>query len=524
MSFAPGQGLERSKWIESRINKGMITSIDAADLPDGALQLCKNARVRYDQTMRRAGHNLITPVKPDSLTVLRIATLIDNQGNSYTYRFTKKSIGVPCVYKKDIGVWTGLAGTTLATGLRDRYKTVVINNQFVFANNGANVLQLIDSFTNTYGDLGNAPAYKYITGFYNRVVGANRLGGGSFNVEIGWSGDTNIDEWDGSVDISAGNTPLIESPDDFGDPISGVFGISNVLVVPREHSIWVGTKNPISSNPFSFYNAVPKIGCNSPWSAAAFEQGLIWFDQRTATVWLYEIGSPTPESIGRPIDNAIIKNIDTPDSIFGSYNPIQNEYIVCVPTVGSSLVKCWTFNFRSQAWTYDEIDNISCADDIDISGGGVSIDDLIGTIDQLIGTIDSLSPINNTIPTRAYGKHDGDILIEDINSFDDSGTDYQSEFISKLFEVPEDDVIIAESRIEYQIESECTLNLYVQKNGRDFVFVKSLIATETGKTKLFRFSRQIRCRQFAWKLTVDGGQFTLKKFEIHAYVSSKSSK
>lgn len=519
MSFEPGRGLGLSKWVESRVNGGMISSVDASDIPESALQLCKNARIRYDQTSRRFGHSILTPTKPSPFEILRVATLIDNQGNTYTYRFT-----APAIHRRDTGLWTPLTGGTLDGTALDRYKTVVINNQFVFTNNGVNSICLIDPLTNTYAQLGNAPQYKYITGFYDRVVGANRVGGGAYNVEVGWSAlAPDIDEWDGAVKITAGNSPLIESPDDFGDPISGIFGISNVLVVPREHSIWIGTKNPVGSNPFSFYNAVPRIGCNAPWSAAAFEKGLIWFDQRTGTVWLYEVGG-NAESLGRPIDNLIVKNIDNPQRVFGSYNPIQNEYIVCIPAVGTSLVKCWTFNFRTKAWSYDEIDNICSADDFDLAGGGIAIDDLVGTIDQLVGTIDELSPTVSVLPTRAYGLNNGDVLVEDVSLHTDGGLEYQTEFISKLFEVPEDDVIIAQARIEYQIESECVLNLYVQKNGGEFVLVKTKTVTVGGKTQIFKYDKQIRCRQFAWKLTVDGGEFTLKKFEIHAYVTGKSKR
>lgn len=519
MTFDVGRGLELSKWVESRINVGMITSIDPADIPDNALQDCRNARVRYDQTMRRRGHSILDPAKPTVDNVLKIATLVDNEGNSYTYRFTAAR-----VHRRDAGAWTLLGGAMLAGTAFDRIKTVVINNQFVFANNGVGNLQLIDQVANTYAALGNAPMYRYITGFYDRVVGANRTDGGSHNVEIGWSGIGNITEWDNAVDISAGTSPLIESPDDFGDPITGVFGISNVLVVPREHSIFIGTKNPIAQSPFSFYNAVPKVGCNCPWSAAAFERGLIWFDQRTGTVWIYEVGGGV-ESLGRPIDNALVRNIDSPQKVFGSYNPIQNEYILCIPSVGTSLVKCWTYNFRTKAWSYDEIDNIHSADDFDLSGGGVAIDDLIGTIDSLTGTIDELSPALDIKPTRAYGMNTGDILIEDQNVDDDAGFPYTTEFKSKLFEIPEDDVIIAQIRIEYLIESDCILNLYVQKNGGDFTLVKGpKIVSTTGKTMIFKYDKQIRCRQLCWKLTVDGGQFTLKKFEIHAYVTGKSKR
>lgn len=514
-------GLQLGKFVESRINAGMITTIDPADIPAGALQLAKNARVRFDKTTRRSGHSLFVPLTDvPNLRTLRLATLLDNSGSGTTFRFSPLLIS-----RLTGGAWvTVTSGVGLTGGNDDRFKTVVINNRFVFANNGADVLQLIATDFSTYAALGNAPKYRYITGFYDRVVGANRTDGGSFNVEVGWSGLGNITEWNNAVDSSAGTTPLIESPDDFGDPITGLFGVANVLVTLREHSLFLGTKNPVASNPFNFYNAVPKIGCNAPWSAASYERGVIWFDARTSTVWLYEIGGGL-EPIGKPIANEIIKNIDDPLKVFGSYNPLENEYIVCTPVVGSTLVKAWTFNLGTKAWTYDEIDNICSADDVDISSGYVSIDDLIGTIDGLGDvTIDSLSPAVVTRPTRAYGRLDGEILIEDKNTTLDGATEYVTEFESKLFEIPEDDMIVANIRIEIIANSAVDLNLLIAKNGGEFVQVKSFTIDEVNKTVLLQYNKQIRCRQIAWKLTGTGGIFHLVKYEIQVYETGKSKR
>lgn len=522
MSFQGASPLELMKWVEARINGGMVTSVDAADIEDRQLVLCKNARVRYDKTSRRPGHSALLPSRPNTQPVLRLASLVDNQNNSSTYRFTP--VGV---HRRDASAWVivtpvsvALAGTVL-----DRIKTVVINNQFVFANNGANFIQKINQGADTYERLGNAPKYRYITGFYDRVVAANRTDGGSFNVEIGWSGQGAIEEWDNSVDPSAGTSPLIESPDDFGDPITGLFGIANVLVILREHSLWIGSKNPVASNPFSFYNAVPKIGCNAPWSAAAFERGLIWFDQRTATVWLYEVGGGL-SNLGRPIDDSLIKNIDDPAKIFASYNPIQNEYILCIPVIGTSLVKAWTFNFRTKAWSYDEIDDICSADDVDVGFGYVAIDDLIGRIDQLNTTIDGLNPAGQIIPVRSYGKNDGVIIYEDTNADTDSGVTFDTDIVSKQYEIPQDDIIVANIRLEIQAQNECDLVLWIKKNENlDWTAVRVSTIRTLNKTVIFQYNKQMRCRKFQWRLTCEsGGVFHLMKYEVQVYGSGKSKR
>lgn len=522
MTIPSARGLENQKFVESRINGGMITSIDAADIATGQLVLAKNARVRYDRTSRRNGHELLTPVKPNSLRVLKIATLKDNTGIAYTYRFTPTTL-----HRLNTPVWTVLTGA-LAGGNNDRIRTVVINNQFVFSNNGANKPKLINASLDTFADLGNVPQYKYITGFFGRVVGANAVDAtGGQGVDIGWSGFNNIAEWNNAVDVSAGRSPLVDSPSDFGDHISGIFGLTNSLVVLRERSLWLGTRQPQINNPFNFYNAAPGIGCNSPYSAVPFEKGLIWYDHRTSTVWVYSLGGDF-EPIGRPVDNELTRGINDPAEVFASYNPIDNEYIVCVPAVGSTAIRCWTYNFRTKAWSYDEIEGIASADDADISSGYTSINDLLGTIDAQSGNIDDLSPEADIRPTRLFGKTNGDVLVEsqDFAIENDAGTAYETVLISKEYEAPEEDIVVAEIRLEYMAQSEVTFELYVAKNGAAFGLTpnKTWDVTILNRTKLLRHVKQYRCRQLQWKLIANGGKFDLLKYEIHIYLSGDSKR
>jgi hypothetical protein len=517
------------KWVEARVNQGMITSIDAADIPTSALQKVLNARVRYDKTERRSGYVLFrtdlsddtTEVpKADSTHVLKVATLKDNEGNAYTFRLSPGK-----VYLLDSGAWVEVTPVTTAVsgGNTDRYKTVVINNQFAFSNNGADYIQLVDPVAKTYDRLGNAPKYKFITGFANRIVGAYRTDGGSHAVDIGWCGNGVITEWDNANDNSAGSTPLAESPSDFADHITGIFGINNALVITRERSIWLASRNPVASNPFNFYNAVPGIGCNAPYSSAPFEGGLCFFDPRTSTVWAYPIGGQ-PESIGRPIDKELSKNIDDPQNIFGSYNPIENEYIVFIPVVGSDLVKAWTFNFRTKSWSYDEVADICCADDPDVSAGYTAIDDLLGIINNLTGTIDELSPTNKTISSRILGKTDGDILQELTTATDDAGTEFVTELESKLFEAPEDDIVVVEIRAEIYAIKQCELKLYISKNKRDYQLLRTSTINELEKTVLFKYKKQFKARQFSFKITGTGGKFSFMKYEVHAFISGESKR
>lgn len=525
---------DKAKFADARINMGMITTIDSADLDPGALQLARNADVTFDRTTRRFGTILMTPSKPDSLAVLNCAFMKKNNGDGFFYRFTKDSI-----YHQVGGAWVQTAagsGGLLDGTETDRYQTVVASDRFIFANNGANVIQEIDTVADEYIPLGNAPEYKYITGFANRIVGAN-LGGASPNgAQIGWSGDLNIDEWDPLVDESAGFTPLVDSPSDLGDFITGVFGFANYMIVMREQSIWMATKQPIPSEPFNFYTAFPGIGSDCPGSIVVTLNGVTWVDQRTATVWNYQPGQ-APVPIGRSIENELMAGLNDRDVVFASYNSIKNKYTVCIPQVGANYVTAWTYDFRSQGWTKNEYEGVTSLDDVDFSTGVVTIDQLPDIpIDQLTGTIDELSPDVDSVPTRMFGRNEGNILVEDQNAYTDpplfgsqnTTGKFTTELVSKSFSLPTDDGYFAEVRIGYIPRAVAPMSLYYSRNGGRTWNTDPITitpdASKVGEPCLFRLVRQVLARRFSWKLVIEAGQIEVIEYEVHVFPGGESRK
>src|SRR5258706_504566 len=80
----------------------------------------------------------------------------------------------------------------------------------------------------TYKEAGaNSPKVKFITGFFNRIVGAYRVEGTEPNgpVSVVWCADADTTKWpnDAPPDISTGQTPLVDSPSDLADFITGIF-------------------------------------------------------------------------------------------------------------------------------------------------------------------------------------------------------------------------------------------------------------------------------------------------------------
>ena len=521
--------IRMEKFAEARVNGGMITTIDPADLPLGAFQLVKNARVRFDKTSRRPGGELFVPLKPDSAPVLKFASLKTQAGVPYTMRLTPSSI-----HKIDaLMAWEALTGTLTGT-VADRFNTAVVFNKLVFANNGADYIQVIDPTFTSFDRLGNAPKYRYICGFYNRIVGFALRD--TNEVEVGWSGEAGItgdglEEWNPMVDETAGSTPLVESTDDLSDFITGGFSWTNVMIVPREKSIWIGTKQPIPQNPFDFKCIIPGIGCDTPYSLHNIGDGLGWLDRRTAAVYAYALGGGL-EVIGRNIENEIVKNIDDPATIFSAYDPVPNEYTIFIPQAGTELVTGWTYNRRGKTWAQNEYLRLTSVDDIESGYGGLTIDQLLGMMDELVPTYDNLSPSSEIFHTRLSGYSTGEAAVENVNIDQDINEyEYITTLTSKTFTIPEDDIYVAEIRIEYRATIGGSFRLEYSRSGEangaiglDWVLAKNINMTVLGKRRIAKFKKMIRCRVFAFRLVSEDGLFDILSYEVHVYKAGLSVK
>lgn len=519
------RNLEKVRFAEGRLDKGMITVLDPADIPEGALQLGMNVNVRFDKTLRRPGTLLLSPTKPDSNSVLGLFFVKLQNGNSHTLRFTPSSL-----HSLGVGSWNALTGT-LTGGATDRFSAALIRNQFIFANNGADPIQVVDFDLATFGNLGNAPPYRYVAGLYNRAVGAALRD--SNEVQIGWSADGNIEEWDPLVNETAGSAPLYDSPADLSDYITGLFSVSNVLAVLREKSIWIGTRQPVPTNPFYFHNVIPSIGCDSPFSAQVVPGGIVWMDVRSGSVYYYAVGSQ-PERIGGSIENKLITNVDDPSTIFSGYDPINAEYTIAIPQAGTDLVTTWTYSFRNKAWVKGEYFDITSINNVELSIGGLMIDQLSGTIDDLTGNINNLSPSTTIAISKSFGRGTGEIQYEDVNCSQDAqsstetldGLNYTSYIRSKAFVLPEVDMYICEIRIEYVMKQGGELRLEYSKDGGytedSWRLAKEVRPNILDKPQILTYRKNINARRFSWQLVMADGLFDILSFEIFAYPGATS--
>lgn len=493
------------------VKGGINDTQDPADIDDSQVQDALNCRIRFDKLSRRSGTVAYGAAKPNSNKILAVYNFKSNAGISTILRFTAGTI-----YRDPAG-WTAIAGALAGTDT-DRLTIAAAFNSVVFANNGVDYLQQINLGANTFARLGNAPKYKFCTVFANRVVGFNNQTAGSINpIEVGWSGDGNITVFDSTTDPSAGSGPLIESPGDLSDYITGGFGFTNLMVVLRERSIVVATIQAIPTNPFNFYTDVAGIGCGCSYSAVVVPGGIAFADHRTRKVYLYSPGQQ-PIEISTPIESSLFDSITDPSAVIGSYDNRNNEYSIAIPSTSSSTVRTWIFNLRTKAWTYDERSNLSAIADIEGSAGNITIDSLVGTIDSLTGTIDGLVNSDTTATSRLYGFTNGDLQLESVSATDDSGVSYTDRVISKTFTLPVTDEYVCKINYEVLCRSSSTIALsYSKDGGITWILARTDVISTVRIPKLVQYNKQIKCRKLTFKIESSNGDRDLLKYEVHVY-------
>jgi hypothetical protein len=505
----------------AKLSAGMITEVDKADLPNEALTLAKNARVRKRSTIKRVGLKITgTPTAPDTARIVKLYA--DKRiGGRLLFRVVP-----PNVYYTDGGSWTQLTGT-IQSGPDDPIFMATVLDKLVLANR-VNKLQVINVDDNTISDLSDlAPRARYVTGAFNRVVAASTGSSAPGRITVYWSGDADLTQFDAAINISAGQSPIIDSPSDVTDYITGIFGFDNVLIIPRERSLWLATKQPFASNPFNFYNAVPGRGCNVPSSIANIDLGIAYLDLDSENVWAYRPGGE-PEPIGESVRRELIRGITEPTQIFSTYLRNEREFMLGLPQTDGTI-KIWVFNFKVGAWTYDEYPTswpISTVAALSILTQFTSYDQLatqFATYDDITGIYDDLTsqPVEQT--RLFYGRDDGKIYQESDEKATDDGDIFTMDLISKEFIVPSKQAAISMIEFEYLASVAGELKLeYSKDRGNNWITAKRIVTVADEETHLFKFKRSIRSRRIMWRLTAVTGLVEILNYDIRVAGDSES--
>lgn len=525
-------------FLSPLITKGMNTGGDPVDLDPAEGVLVRNAAFTGNKFSRRLGHSMFTPTRPTVNRVQNLFSIKLYDGTLVILRMDEDKI-----YRWTPAAWIEITGAGLAGASTDHFNLASILNNVYTTNNGANKVIKLNLTANTYAEVASSVKFKYLFSQYNRIVGLYDNTGTGDPIYVGWSGDLNTDQYDSTVDPSAGYTRLAESQTGVPDFITGGFGFGDTALILRERSLWESIKQPSATNPFYFAAKLPEYGCDIPYSAQQIPGGIIWADRRWNTVLAYKIGAAEPIAIGRRIENDLVLNTVDPTSIFSGYDQFNMVYTLGITIPGSNDAVMWKYNQKEDSWEYDEIQYASCISTVAYAASGFTIDSLSGTIDSLTGTIDGLSP-SVTSMVNLLGMNNGKIIKEDASVFTDvygdgvigdlggdigglvgvigdlditSGSIFTTEFISKTYMTPERDLYVR--RFVMIVEPVSTSDIviaYSTDNGVTYTTYKTVTVSgaDRGKRKSIVCNKHIKAHQFNWKITSTSGQFYVTYYEI----------
>lgn len=498
--------------------QGLIADADAARIPTNALAVATNATFCRAQVMRRNGLTEYSITKPNSTQINRTFAFYHDGTGITILRITKNTI-----HRAGSAGWTEYTPSGIAAfggSDADPFFCTVGDNRLFVSNNGYDPIREVDPTTATYFALGNAPQYKYITTAFNRVIGAALVDpvGGDVAYQIGWSGDRNYDEWDPLVDLSAGSSPLVDSPSDVNDDLTGLFSYSNILIAPRIKTCWIGIGQPSATKPFNFYAALPDTGADIPRAIQLTNYGLAFYNylESAAYVWLPTVGSNSrAENITTyKVARALKNSITDPNYVWASYSKDIRKYSIFVADPNTSTVKEWGFNFEYKTWEYAEFElGVSSVNDLDFASSSVTIDELTGDIDSLVGTIQSLSGLVS-ISTRFFGFQNGDLKFQgdyygttdevDNIVLTDDGEEFTTTLAFKILEAPVEYLFCNLVRATVTPRSTGTVNLeYSKDDGQTWTTAKSVtfVSADLNKANIVQIKKAIRTKRIQWRLT-----------------------
>jgi hypothetical protein len=507
---------EELNLVTKKLSGGLNTYLDPADIAPEQSTVAQNWRIQGDKIFPRLGSSdtAFEPqgAIPNSNPILQIARFARFDGTSVFTRFDEDEI-----WRRATSSWVEITGTGFTVA--QRQQTLAINDRFFFTT-GTDPIQEIDFVTDTYADLGNAPKYKYMCGFFNRILAANLYDASNPNpIQVGWSGDLNFDEWSPLVDISAGNIALVEGQGDYSDAITGIFGFAAIALIMRERSLWTVTKRAVVELPFQFTAAYPNVGSDSPDSIAQTKNGLTWYDFRSNQVYTFEIGN-TPIPIGFAIRNDLRELVTDNLTVQGSYDPIGNRYQLCIPSSTSDSTVVYVFDFETATWVKDIRLKVNGVWPLDEIASSLAYDDLVGSYDDLVGDYDDLDIISVAPSTIVYGRKDGVLLQDDDTVNGDDGELVYSFLQSKVFTLEDKNMSVAQLLFKLNCLKPCTITVFFSRNGGySWTLWKtfSLDYMQTDRRKILTCHKQITTSEFAWKVyTNQSASFELLEYRIEA--------
>ncbi len=297
------------------------------------------------------------------------------------------------------------------------------------------------------------------------------------------------------------------------------------MLILREKSLWLATKQPSATNPFQFTAAFLGSGCDCPKSATQTGDGIAWYDYRTSQVYSYKVGGQ-PEKIGTAIRSSLRSMVSNKNLVQGSYDSINDHYVLTVASESSETSTIYGYDFQTNSWYMEQVPNVVGTHHINDGGASLTFGDLIGTFGDLVGDFGDLVLDEITIPGRLYSTSDGELLEDDTDSDDANSVTMESTFNSKVFAVVKDDVNITELVVKYIPRRSGSFQiLYSRDKGETFTAYKTVefSGVDIGKRKTATVKKNIRTEEYVFQILCSSGRFELLEFSVHGVSDADKS-
>lgn len=196
-------------------------------------------------------------------------------------------------------------------------------------------------------DLANIKA-GCLTFFKDRIWIANIIDGSyTYKYRIKWSSATDRTSFDSAdyYDLPYTNGHIMR-----------LVPFSNLLAVYFTDALYLGRPSNYANLPLVFERYDTKgVGLVGTQAITRFIGGHLFVGQDN----IYFLSNQALDPIGTPIVQDTIRATKNQHLIWASPDPRNNRVIFGFPELGSELVKLWSFNYISKAWSYDEIESTS---------------------------------------------------------------------------------------------------------------------------------------------------------------------
>ena len=433
--------------LEARdLSHGMVSAVPRALRPVGSASFLQDARIREDWIGRRWGYIDFLD-KPSDDYIIRLVNHHSEDGNNYIIRIAHGALYVTDNnadwYELQIPAANpGDPKTDFAFAVNAEHVSAAQTFGHLYLANYYQRLLIVDPVANEILEIPDAPKCKYIASFADRIVCAflDDPVDGILPFGIQWSRNGSPALYTGE---GSGRENLVSSPSDTGDEITGVFIFGSVLVIFRERSIWLGTRQPFSLAPFRFDAVVTNIGCDMPRSIARITDvqgsltGFIFGDSRTGSVYSYTPGSDPIEVPGSSrVGTKLLEGLVSPKTVRGIYDPYFKEYHFGFPTDPNALERLqqfWVMSLENNSISQDTGPFCTSIDSILSTSRELPIDEIQGDVDDLPSFVDKLG-VNPTLSLSfiVKGGFDGKALQEDDKEKGDHLFIWQSQDMSSL--------------------------------------------------------------------------------------------